>query len=358
MITNTSQNTLLPWQTFFSFEALRVAKPVLAWINDVDSSEDYLRRYSYCIPLSNEPPELYINSRVAMLAERYGGDGIGVNGGGVRCGNIHGRQIKGVGRTDLAGIGEGYWHSYGGATLHEALRETIWGEVFNKALPFGAITVEAIIVVSGSELELHYPTSDGNTKSYRALMVRPQFIRPAHYLRATLFHPSPEFKASNPNDTERTRAAIKSLHLCLIQTLDANKGRSIIDLLTETYQRFAIQIATARAKRLFHGALSPSNISLDGRFLDFGMSSSVSDFGRVVIARGCPDAWLQHSLLAISIYDLVFFIRKYSNNVFDPVKTSTSIINTFQATLDYRFSVEILKLTGIPNRILLSLPNS
>jgi hypothetical protein len=355
MVSDMLLSSILPWKSFLSFEAIRLAKPVLVWTRNTDSSDNYLKRYAYCIPLADESPDLYLDERVTISAERYGGDGIGLNGGGVRCGNIEKRQIKGIGPTNLAGIDADYWHSYGGASLKEALRETIWGEVFNSALPFGAITVDAIIIVSGSEVELPYPASNGNTHCPRALIVRPQFARPAHYLRATSFRPSTQFKVNNPTDTERTKAAIQSLHAGLTHILAAASGRSVIDLLTETYQRFAFQIAAARAKRLFHSALSASNIALDGRFLDFGMSSSVSDYGRIIVARGCPDAWLQHSVLAKSIYDLAFFIHKYGDETLDPAEVSVSILKAFQTTLDCRFAVEILKLTGVPEKILLDL---
>jgi hypothetical protein len=352
-------SSILPPQTFLSFEAVRIAKPVLAWVRDAECLEFYLSQYSYCVPLSHESRELYINDQVTVFAERYGGDGIGTNGGGARCGNLDGLQIKGIGPTDLAGVGEDYWHSYGGATLKEALREAIWGEVFNSTLPFGAITIEAIIIVSGSEVELPYPSTDGKTHCPRALMIRPQFARPAHYFRAPLFRASAQFKLNQPTDTERTKAAIQRLHEGLTYVLaSVVGGRPIVDLLTEMYERFAIQIAAARAKRLLHGSLSASNIALDGRFLDFGMSSSVSDYGRISIARDCPDAWLQQRDLVKAITDFTFFVYKYGDGILNPTETSAQILNAFQRKLDERFAIEILKLTGIPEPVLLEIPES
>jgi hypothetical protein len=349
---------ILPSESFIAFNAFQIATPTLVWARDASAADDYLDRFGFCVPLPDELPELYGQEQIEMLAERYGGPGISINGGGVRCGNVNGFQIKGVGPTELAGVGADYWHSYGGASLKEALRETIWGEVFNQALPFGAVTVEAIIVINGSEVELPYPASNGKKTCPRALIIRPQFVRPAHYLRAPLFRPSQQFKASNVTDTERTQAAIQSLRAELIHILAATPQTSVVDLLTQTYQRYAAQVAAARAKRLFHGSLSASNIALDGRLVDFGMSSSVSDHGRIIITRGCPDAWMQHSILAGSIHDLAFFIRKYSNLILDHIEVSRVVMNAFQRTLDDRFAVEILKLTGVPEQRLLSLSNS
>ena len=70
-----------------------------------------------------------------FLGERYGGEGLGVHGGGVRCGVAGVHQVKGIGRNPLVGDSPDFWHSHGGASLAEGLYEAVWGEVLQRALP-------------------------------------------------------------------------------------------------------------------------------------------------------------------------------------------------------------------------------
>src|ERR1700681_3918252 len=56
--------------------------------------------------------------RVA-LADRYGGMGIGPNGGSGRAGYLAGVHIKGIGPTDLIGSGNDGFHATGSMYLQE-----------------------------------------------------------------------------------------------------------------------------------------------------------------------------------------------------------------------------------------------
>lgn len=98
------------------FLATRMLDGKVVWINpewasdeslpaDADVFEVFRSRFACMIPNS----ELFSSLRfdqsapVELLAERYGGCGIGYNGGGVRCGNLGKYQIKGIGKNLLAG---------------------------------------------------------------------------------------------------------------------------------------------------------------------------------------------------------------------------------------------------------------
>jgi hypothetical protein len=129
------------------------------------------------------------------LNERYGGRGASGNGGGVRCGWIGDLTIKGIGRSDLAGQDAPFWHSYGGCSLPEAIREAIWGDVYDAALPYGAVRVEAIIT-TGTQVPLHDAEDFGGEMCPRALILRRPFLRPAHYMRSMLFQDGIDIKGA------------------------------------------------------------------------------------------------------------------------------------------------------------------
>ena len=343
----------LPHSSFLRFGTKRLANPKLLWARDPATADEYLREYSWCCPLPEEPDSTYLAESASMLAERYGGAGVGVNGGGVRCGWHRQHQIKGIGRTELAGVGAPHQHSYGGATANAAVREAIWGEIFNAALPYRAVVVHAIIA-TGSTVRLAAPM--GHTSCQRALSVRPVFLRPAHYMRATLFRPSARFLSTQPTDVVRTKLAIRSMRAGLAVALGANQFEPLPDLLAAAFRRYAAQIAAARAKRLVHSSISASNIALDGRLLDFSGASSVSDHGRIIIAPACPDAWHQHALLLGSIDDLAFYIAKYGGEDVDHVALAEFLRSVFLGVLERRFAVELLKLSGVPETIISALP--
>jgi len=345
----------LPDSSFLRFDARRLANRKLLWARDPATADKYLREYGWCCALPEEPASTYLAESVSMRAERYGGGGVGVNGGGVRCGWHRQHQIKGIGRTDLAGVGAPHQHTYGGATANAAVREAIWGEMFNAALPYGAVVVHAIIA-TGSTVRLAAADHAGNTSCQRALSVRPAFLRPAHYMRATLFRPSAGFMATQATDVERTKLALRSMRAGLAVALGADRLDPLPDLLSTAFRRYAAQIAAARAKRLVHSSISASNIALDGRFLDFSGASSVSDHGRIIIAPGCPDAWQQHALLLGSINDLAFYLSKYAGEDIDHVALATLLRSVFLGTLEQRFAVELLKLSGVPEATISALP--
>jgi hypothetical protein len=115
-----------------------------------------------------------------LFADRYGGSGIGDNGGAGRAaflpwGNLN---IKGVGLTPLAVVDpEDFQHSHGGAPMREGLIEAVWGEVGSNLFSQGSTRILAVIDVHDRTL---WP--DGSSEK-RALIVRAtDQLRPAHLL--------------------------------------------------------------------------------------------------------------------------------------------------------------------------------
>jgi hypothetical protein len=113
--------------------------------------------------------------------------------------------------------------------------------------------------------------------------------------------------------------------------------------------RFAQQIANARAKRLMHGALGASNIAIDGRWVDFATMSTLSDYGRVIIARGLRDFMTEELGLYDALRDICYYANKYLNSPDDPVNiTREFLVQYLQKKLAQCCEFEYLGLSGIP----------
>src|SRR5690606_31109938 len=116
-----------------------------------------------------------------MFAERYGGFGLGTNGGGARVANINDAQIKGIGANALAGQGAPKSHSYGGLDIQSAVKEIIYSRLLNKISPIGAQAIQGLILLDEVSA-LH-----NGKKAPSVLMVREPVARPGHFLPCANF---------------------------------------------------------------------------------------------------------------------------------------------------------------------------
>lgn len=212
------------------------------------------------------------------VADRYGGWGIGGNGGSGRAVVFRGVHLKGVGRTPLIGDTTDKQHVSGGAYLEEAVRETIWGEILRSELPWGAVGTKAII---DTLLDQHWPPDPDVRfpidRERRVIIVREIPLRLAHFQRASYFT-GPDHLAG-PGDVDRV------VHNR--QMLERRFGvADVAALVRQFWERWAEQCGYMFAMRLAHGPPAPSNISLDGRLLDFGGMCSLPDWGGIKLYPG------------------------------------------------------------------------
>ena len=338
--------SLLPRESFVAVKVHPLRQPQWVWSNN----DPKLLRKALCARLLDSAEAEFIDTSVSyeLRAERYGGVGLVGNSGGVRCGYDGHLQIKGIGSSCLAGRDAPFFHSYGGASFEEGLKDLLWGEVLNIALPHGAARVRGL-ALSGSNVPVHYPRPGRSSVTPRALILRDPIARPAHFLRTMYAKPSEELLKSS-SDRERTLASIKALPTVLQYTYGAGTG--LLEGLVKMSERFAEQIAAARAKRLMHGALSPSNISIDGRWIDFGMTSSLSDYGRIIVARGLFDFLDEEHMLRNAIVDLCFYIQKYSDHPEAGLCDPGRLLAAFSSYFEQRRRIEFAKLTGVPEYLL------
>jgi hypothetical protein len=203
---------------------------------------------------------------VKVRADKYGGDGIGNNLGAGRAaflpwGNLN---IKGIGLTPLAEVrADDFQHSHGGAPMREGFLEAIWGEVNSNLFTEGSTRILAVID-NGDFTE--WP--DG-TREKRALIVRAgRQLRPAHMIDAHLHggaYSKEVFLA----------AARDSGDLVTKQARGGKEGAPDLSAtLSNLIDRQARTAAEQVRWRLIHGAISTSNMELDGSQLDLGTESS------------------------------------------------------------------------------------
>ncbi|OCH09176.1 protein adenylyltransferase SelO family protein [Aliivibrio fischeri] len=353
------ENTLilegeLPKSAFTSFDTFRLKNTELLWINKpllnsygIDSitneiENDILNNYSYVASNYANTNRLSTSDRKIFLADRYGSRHEVCNGGSARCGLNGQFQVKGIGLTPLLATNMSKSHANGKLFLDEAISEAIWGEICHKHLPFGAVRTLAIIKTNVNQ-EFDY--LDHKPLKPCALAIREFAVRPAHFERCTFFWPFPEYMDLRDNDAQRVKDCIQFLPRIFKlskQELKLTNNNVALSCLQKLVFSIAKQIAYSRVKGIPHGSLTSSNISIDGRFLDFGTITAVPDFGNYILADGVGGAWDDHLLIVNWLQNLALTLGKYSTNKIS-LRDIQVLIDTFKYELNKHENIAILK---------------
>jgi hypothetical protein len=201
-------------------------------------------------------------------ADRYGGSGIGHNGGSGRCATLGGYHVKGIGRTPLVSPRTPRTHAAGGAYLEEAVRETVFAEIVAQRFPHDAVPTLAIIDIDEVE---DWHTDWSPRLERRVLLVRPSVLRPAHFERAAgQIGLEPE---AQQQDAQRVATMFELAH----QTWGSEGIQSRFERL---WHCWAEQLAHGHIHRLTHGNHTSSNIALNGALLDFGAATALPSWAR------------------------------------------------------------------------------
>jgi hypothetical protein len=351
----------LPRSCFVPFPVFPVEAPVAVWTNEGFLGSFDVFRHAF---IASSHTGCSAGATYA-LAERYGGDGLGRNGGGARCGVVAGIQIKGVGRNPLASRGTDYYHSYGGASLKEAALDAIWGEVAEVALPHGGVRCLGV-VATGTNVPVKYPSTQESDVAPRAIYFRKPALRMGHLLRAAYFDSETGYIEGGIADNIRTQATIRwwldpsqqSSVEGVLSPAKADRIEIASTRIKECLLKHAAQLAAARVKRLMHGSLTGSNICLDGRWIDFVSSSAISDFGPVVIPRGSPDFLHEEDLIFRALNQLMFYVNKYADLGIDVGAEVRSVWKVFLTRFRECLELEFLKLFGIEFSEISAIPTS
>lgn len=223
--------------------------------------------------------------------DRYGGDGVGRNGGSGRALNTLHYSVKGVGRSPLVSVHTDVTHASGLAFLEEAVREVIFAEALGYVLPSG---VSPILAIIGLNERVTWPAGSFPPVEQRVLIVRPRIARIAHLEQAFTYTPGEPYE--RVADVRRVAA-----------WLDLIKSSLSIDVVLEElvtgYAGWARQYARCLVSGWSLGGLSPSNVTIDGCCFDFGGASRLPSIANYAIGYG---AWT---------WDEVRTIKRSANNV-------------------------------------------
>lgn len=308
----------LPKESFVLFDTYKLKDSEVVWINkeliqeyEIELDEnviksELLENFSYVSKGYAKKTRIVTSDKKSFMADQYGSRHEICNGGSARCGLNGYFQIKGIGRNPLVAANMSESHSHGKLFIDEAISEAIWGEICHKHLPCGAIRTLAIIKTN---IKHKFGYLDDAPDKHCALAIREVSVRPAHFERCTFFWPEESYSFLRDNDANRVIKAVPYLPSLL---LGDNKNASIGDALNIMVDRLACQIAASRVKGIPHGSLTSSNISVDGRFLDFGTITAVPDFGNYVLANGVGAVWDDHELIESWLINFIDTLNHYS----------------------------------------------
>ncbi|MFV8453349.1 protein adenylyltransferase SelO family protein [Vibrio campbellii] len=308
----------LPKESFVLFDTYKLKGSEVVWINkeliqdygielDEDSiKKELIENFSYVSRGYADKTRVITNDKKQFMADQYGSRHEVCNGGSARCGLNGFFQVKGIGRNPLVAVNISESHSHGKLFIDEAISEAIWGELCHKHLPYGAIRTLAIIKTNTKH---KFGYLDDAPNKHCALTIRELSVRPAHFERCTFFWPEESYRYLRDNDANRVRMAAPYFSSLL---LGENVNAPLGDALNIMIDRLACQIAASRVKGIPHGSLTSSNISVDGRFLDFGTMTAVPDFGNYVLANGVGAVWDDHELIESWLVNFIDTLNHYS----------------------------------------------
>ena len=248
---------------------------------------------------------------------------------------INGYLVKGIGRTRLVSSLTDLSHASGGAYLEESVREAIYSEIVRAEFPHSAVPVLAIIDTGLFET---WNIAEGVKIERRILLVRPCFVRPAHFVRAT------GFISDDPREGSYDSLRVGA-------TFDILKEALGYDALKTRYETFwvswAQQLAYAFAHRLPHGSDTISNISFDGKLLDFGAISAVPSWADAATMSQRQSFKALSQLLLNLISATGIFFGRYV----DPSYSTENGISKIAEAVDFAFRrtlvCETLRLCGV-----------
>ena len=354
---NPSENPVhyAKWPWGLSFPMVRIPVAQVVWSNrrlPFEAGEQaLLDEFAWHIPVDKAHTALD-GATKTFYAECYGGDSIQYNGGGARCAWSGDWLVKGIGINLLSGYSDedaAEHRRNGRAGVAEVLVEAIWGEVLHYALPYGAVRMTAVV---RTDEHLCDPM-----RSVAGLGIRQFAWRPANFMRAHMFHVRPENRERIPSDTARVKQAIAHLPTMLPMPASLSETevaqleplRRLKIGLEEMMRRFAEQLGASKAKRLSHGTLSTSNMSIDGRWNDLNSISALPSYG---FRRNMAPFWADHVSLTRAGELLCFYIGKYfpvaSDHGVDAMPTAAWIQGVFSAYYEAALARRFVAVCGYP----------
>ncbi len=273
-------------QSYIPVVTQKLEKPTLVYADvpqeklSVTDRSFLLNKWGWAVRTVNEPASAYLQEFRTHSASFYGGNGMNGNIGDGRTSVAGDENFKGIGPTGMVNPHTEEGHNSGTLKIDHAVLEAVWSKLLDLELPYGANRVRGILGTNTIE------DRDGHP-GLRVLIVRDDFLRPAHFITNETSAKVKRTKADN----ERVRLAILNLPEALPQAANAvipiNRTTKLNFGLHEFIDRFAIQTAYTWAHSMYHGAMSPSNVTLAGGAADFGTFQALGGYPSVQLLCDC-----------------------------------------------------------------------
>jgi hypothetical protein len=338
---------------YIPFQLCKMKSAKVLWIsNDLNlSDKEFFEKFAFGISTNDcfRSVEFDKQQTVIGLAERYGGSGCGGNGGGVRCANLENVQIKGIGTNPLVGTTATKWYSHGSLNIVDAICEVIYSQLFNETFPFGALKSYGIILTA-KDAGYYTESFDKEklTSCWGCLLIREKGIRPAHFMGSERYKPKQEFKHLIYKDAARTRAANKFLY-----AQNNNNHEKLYSFFADFSKNCANQFAFGKIFRAVHGSLSPSNISIDGRWLDLSCSSLLSGGRNYQVGHFQVPFFDEHNIVGPILIEWMETCAKF--NAIDV--NVPALIQFYNQSYQHFFHLHAGYLLGFPKEIWHQLAN-
>jgi len=291
------------------------------------------------VPSSTSPRKAASNGALTGIADRYGGTGIGRNGGSGRNALVDGFLVKGIGRTPLVSASTPLSHASGGAYLEECVREAIFAEVVGHDFPYGAVPTLGIL---DTGLVQAWPEGIEPGIEPRTLLVRPPFARPAHFERAL------GFDSGLPFEGERDHQRVKAVFAAAVSAVGKD---GLLHCFDQFWTRWAHQLAYGFVHRLSHGNNTSSNISLDGRLVDFGAASTVPSWQNCATSYHFDSFVNRMTCIVMSMRSLYYYVGRHLDQQF----AARPFIDARTARCQQAFkrfaAVELLRICGVDDLV-------
>lgn len=332
-------------QSYIPVITQKLSKPSLIYVDIAQkklspSFENFLlQRWGWAVPTVNEPKEAYLLDSRVFSASFYGGNGLNGNIGDGRTSIYGDENYKGIGPTGMVNPYSEVGHTSGTLKIDHAIIESIWSKLLDLELPFGANRVRGIVGTGTIE------DRDGHP-GQRVVIVRDDFLRPAHFITNETSAKVDRLTT----DRERVRLAILNLPEALPQNAAAPRAIDrVIKLklgLGEFIERFAIQTAYMWSHSLYHGAMSPSNITLQGAAADFGTFQALGGYPSVQLLSDCaPNGDFSEELQVLKEFHTEL-INNSPAAWIDAISTLDAWTMHFKKTYQLNVEKQMLGLSG------------
>jgi hypothetical protein len=174
------------------------------------------------------------------------------------------------------------YNSYGAYPLYEAVTELINHQVYDVVLPVKTVPYLAIIGIGVSDFFVTAEQSGEiqKGKTQLAIGVRMKAVRIGHFLPSKFYKPHPDYINQIIPDIERVKIANSNLYV----QMENESG--VTEMASEFLLNNAKQLAFCHINRIAHGALTPSNMTLDGKWIDLTNTTFIPPGYKHITASG------------------------------------------------------------------------